>query len=439
MASPGSCILALSGGKRRGEIGFGRFLRNKAVTVAGLSEGAARHAGQRAAGREVLAIQDTSDIVLGGKKMRAKGYGPVGKGGGIGGVLLHPVLAVDAATGELFGLANIAVWNRDKGKATPHAGRALDDKESRCWLSGMERAGEVLSQAAQITCVSDRESDIYEVFARRPEAVQLLVRASFNRWLKASETTGGTDIKLFDHADALVEAGRFEVSIPASPGQAARKAVLALCFSPVKIMRPERGMPITALKGLPETVDLYFVDVREIGAPKGITPIHWRLLTSHVVDNIGMARKMLDYYRKRWIIEEFFRTLKTAGFQIEDANIGDPDVMMKFVGLAAIAAVTVTQMLRARDNPSGQNLRDVFDPDDEPVLMAVCKDYEGDNPSPRQINPHPRGTLAYATWVIARLGGWTGYYGKPGTLVISRGLQKYHAIKYGTQIKGGVV
>jgi hypothetical protein len=119
----------LAGGQRRGEIGFGRFLRNPAVTVAGLSEAAARHTAGRVSGRDVLAIQDTSEIILGGKRVRAKGYGPVGKGGHLGGVLLHPVLAVDAMSGELFGLADIAVWNREKRPALPHAQRSSDDKE----------------------------------------------------------------------------------------------------------------------------------------------------------------------------------------------------------------------------------------------------------------------------------------------------------------------
>lgn len=403
------------------------------MTVAALSQGAAARTGERVIGRDVLAIQDTSEIILGGAKIRAKGYGPVGKGGAVGGVLLHPVLAVDAATGELLGLADITVWNRDKGKALPHAQRVLADKESQRWLMGAVRSGEVLARAARITVVSDRESDIYEDFARRPGAVHLLVRAGFNRRLE-----GGT--RLFDHADGLAEAGRFNVQIAAAPGRTARQATLALRFGPVSIMRPERGMPIAALEALPETVSLHLVDIREVSVPPtGVEPIHWRLLTSHAVNDIGTARMVLDFYRKRWIIEEFFRTLKTAAFRIENAEIGDPKVMMKFVALAAIAATTVTQMVRARDNPSGQSLIDAFDPDDQPVIEAICRKYEGEAPTKRQTNPHPRGTLAYATWVIARLGAWTGYYGKPGPLVLSRGLQKYHAIKYGTKIASGFV
>jgi hypothetical protein len=113
--------------------------------------------------------------------------------------------------------------------------------------------------------------------------------------------------------------------------------------------------------------------------------------------------------------------------------------MLKFQALAAIAGVTVTQLLRARDNPSGQCLSHVFDPEDVPVLEAVCKDYGGTTPTDRQANPHPRDTMGYAAWVIARLGGWTVYYRKPGALNLNRGLKRYYPIKYGTQSQGALV
>jgi len=369
---------------------------------------------------------------LGGKKVRAKGFGPVGRGGNLGGVLLHPVLAVDAQSGELLGLADISVWNRDEGKAGPRADRSRPDKESQRWLNGARRAGEVLAQATRITVVSDRESDIYEDFARKPDNVHLLVRANHNRRIDGGKL-------LFDHADGLPEAGRFVVDIPAAPGRAARNANLALRFGAVTIRRPESGMPAADIKVLPKTVDLYLVDSSEVEAPDGVEPIHWRLLTAHTIENIGQARLMLDFYRKRWIIEEFFRTLKTAGFHIEAAEISDPNAMMKLVALAAIAAVTVTQLIRARDNPSGQSLIDAFDEGDQPLFEAISADYEGPNPTKRQTNPHPKGTLAYATWVTARLGAWTGYYGKPGPLVLSRGLRQFYAIKYGARLVTGNV
>ena len=286
-----------------------------------------------------------------------------------------------------------------------------------------------MAKASRITVVSDRESDLYEDFACRPQNVHVLIRASANRNL----ANGG---KLFDHAATLAEAGRITVTIAASPGRPAREAKLALCFGPVSIKCPERGMPMADLKQLPEAVNLHLVDIREVDAPKGTEPIHWLLLTSHMIEAFGQARLMLEFYRKRWIIEEFFRTLKSAGFKIEDAKMSDPAAFMNF---AAIAAVTITQMVRVCDNPSGQLLADAFDPDDKPLLMAISKDYEGKTPSERQKNPHPPDTLAFATWVIARLGAWTGYYSKPGPATLARGLQKYYAVKYGAKMAGGFV
>ena len=60
--APGSCILELVGGLRRGEIGFGRFLRNPAVAVQAMSEAAGKRTGERVDGRDILAIQDTERL-----------------------------------------------------------------------------------------------------------------------------------------------------------------------------------------------------------------------------------------------------------------------------------------------------------------------------------------------------------------------------------------
>lgn len=72
------------------------------------------------------------------------------------------------------------------------------------------------------------------------------------------------------------------------------------------------------------------------------------------------------------------------------------------------------------------------------VITAVCKDYEGPAPTQGQANLHPHGTMAFAAWVFTRLGGWAEYYGKPGPLKLNRGLTKYYAINYGTQLQGAL-
>jgi len=94
-----------------------------------------------------------------------------------------------------------------------HARRPLEQKESQKWLNGARRASEVLAKALCITVVSDRESDLYEDFALKPENVQVLIRASANRNLVNGE-------KLFGYASRLPEAGRISVTIPARSWQA---------------------------------------------------------------------------------------------------------------------------------------------------------------------------------------------------------------------------
>jgi len=362
--------------------------------------------------------------VLGTRRSRPR-FGPVAKGNAAG-VLLHAALAVEAGSDAVLGLVSMQVWNRSREALAPRRKRATSAKESQRWIESTRRAGEVLASAASVTMVSDRESDFYELLVERPDNVELVIRACQNRRIEAAEQA--PDL-LFDFIDAASEQGRFVTTIPAAPGRRARQAELVVRFAPVVVRRPRHG----ADKTLPETVEVTLVDVRDASRPEdGSAALHWRLLTTHKIATLEDARRVIGLYRTRWMIEEFFRTLKTAGFDIESAEIGDPHAMINFVASAAVAAVTIKQLVQARDGHTCQHLSDAFDPDDQPVLEAVSASLEGK--TARQRNPHPRGSLAFAAWVIARLGGWTGYYGKPGPKVMRIGLTEFRAIKYGTNL-----
>ena len=80
------------------------------------------------------------------------------------------------------------------------------------------------------------------------------------------------------------------------------------------MLRPKK----TLEKGLPETVTVSLVQVAEIDAPPGAEPVFWQLLTTHPVEDAAKAWQVVDWYRQRWIIEQFFRTLKQQGLQLED-------------------------------------------------------------------------------------------------------------------------
>lgn len=419
VAEAGPCIRRLAGSRAR-EMRFHRFLRHARVSVSEMALTVGLRTAERASGRDVVVIQDTSEVTIGGREARAAGFGPVGRGGATGGVLVHPAIVVDAGDHALLGLLDVQVWNRQGGKKLSKRGRPLAEKESRRWLEGAETAARLLGKARSVTVVSDAESDIYELFAGRPLGTHLVVRATRERRL----VEGG---KLLATLAAQPAAAHIRRIIPAAPGRPERAARLALRFMCVEIKAPA-GLP----KDLPQSVVLHAVEVCEETTPAQGKPIRWLLLTSHAVASAQRAEEILDIYRSRWTIEQVFRTLKSAGFRIEDTGLSDPKAVVTFAALATIAAVTVMQLVKARDGTTAQRQDDCFEADDAPLIEALSRRLEGR--TERQKNPHPKDSLAFASWVIARLGGWTGYYGKPGPAVMRHGLDRFHSIKLGAQV-----
>ena len=100
--------------------------------------------------------------------------------------------------------------------------------------------------------------------------------------------------------------------------------------------------------------------------------------------------------------------------------------LKKLAIASLIAAISALQLVRERDGVSKRPLEDVFHADEQPALEAACRELGGKNCQTK--NPHPKGLLAFAAWVCARL-GWTGYYGKPGPVVILRSLHTFRAIQ----------
>jgi Transposase DDE domain len=397
------------GGNRAGEIRLTRFLRNAAVTEEAIVAEAGRRTGLRCAGLHVLAIQDTTVV----------------RSSGGGGLYLHPVLAVDAASGAILGLTHAEFLSRSGGKKGSRKSKPIAEKESQRWLDGAERSAEACGGAARLTVIGDRENDIYHAFARRPEGADLLVRAAHDRALE----DGG---RLFAQLDAQAVAGRAELDLPAKPGRKARRAQVAARFMTAQIAHPRNGRR----EGLAASLAVTVVDVREEAAPAGESPVHWRLLTTHAVRDAAEAFAVADLYRRRWAIEQLFRTLKTEGFDIEGLLIDDEAPLRRLVMATLVAAVTIQQLVHARDGEAGPGplrpVTDAFEPEDQPLLEAFCSKLEGK--TLRQKNPHPKGSLAYAAWVCARLGGWTGYYGKPGPLVMLEGWLYFQAAKHGAAL-----
>ena len=410
---PGGVQVRALGGDRAGEVRLWRFLHNRRVTPAEMVETARARTLARVQGRHVLAIQDTTSLRDASNTTRHSLH-------------LHPTIAVDATTTSLLGLVDATFLHREGGKRATRGRRPFEAKESRRWLDATLGAAKLCEAgAACVTVVADRECDVYEEFACRPPQVELVIRAQQDRVL--------ADGRLLSRClDDVPELGRETIDLPAGPGRRARTAVLALRACPVRIKAPKRTRAAGAAP-VPAEVALWLVQAHEVDPAPGTAPAHWLLLTTHAVPSLAAACLVTGFYRQRWTIEQLFRTMKTKGFDIEASQVEQGGPFENLATATLVAAVQVLQMVRERDGVARQPLTDSFDATDQPAMAALCRSLEGE--TERQRNPHPPDSLAWATWICARLGGWTGYYGKPGPIVIHNGLLQLQAILHGWNLR----
>jgi hypothetical protein len=128
-----------------------------------------------------------------------------------------------------------------------------------------------------------------------------------------------------------------------------------------------------------------------------------------------------------WDIEQSFRVMKSQGLQLEDSQMASAARLVKLAAAATKAACIDIQLTQGRDDHMPAS--NVLSEPEIDTLAALGPTSEGS--TERQQNRHqPRG-LAWATWVIARLGGWNCYYKPPGPITFRRGMELFYAIHRG--------
>jgi hypothetical protein len=424
VARPTVCLRQLASGQRAQEVGFGRFVANPRVTVEQVIDGWSDRTGVSAAGRHVLAIQDTSEINFHTKPGRRRRLGKT-KGGGRG-LLLHAMVAIDAASGCCLGLVAGQIWTRRGRVRVAHEKRRSENKESHRWTATAERAKTVLAGAAMVTVVGDRESDIFAAWARVPDAnVHLVTRSMHDRRLASGDGLYATAERFAFTTTRLVALSEREGK------RSARLASLTLRFGRVELACPCN----TPDRDLPKSVPLTFIEVIERNPPSGAEPVHWRLLTTHEVTTAEAAWQIVDWYKLRWIIEQFWRLLKQQGLRLEDSQIETADRLVKLAAIAAKAAIITLQLLQARDAPFSEPASIAFTTDEIAALDGL--NYQLEGKTLLQKNPNPKASLRWAAWIVAKLGGWDGYPSSkpPGPITFKNGLQQFHAIAAGWSLK----
>jgi hypothetical protein len=141
-------------------------------------------------------------------------------------------------------------------------------------------------------------------------------------------------------------------------------------------------------------------------------PIDWTLLTQEPIDTAEQILKIVDYYRGRWMIEEYFKALKT-GCSFEKRQLESLPTLLNALAIFVPVAWRLL-LLRgmARNHPTAPATIVLTEPQIA-VLHAVTK-----RPLPQDLN------VEQALLAIAALGGHIKNNGRPGWQVLGRGFRK---------------
>lgn len=414
-----------------------RFLKSPKVTTPEITRVNADRTARAAVDRHVLAIQDTSELNYTAHVLSTDGLGNLSGNKGRG-LFIHPTLVVDAQSHACLGVVHQSVWVRQINAPKKRARRPIEEKESMHWIEGAEVAGRRLQLAESVTVVADRESDIYELWDRVPDShTHVLTRAHYDRKLEGGGTLFGwlgiqpaqacfvLDVRERTASKAYESSGGARIG-----AHATHKAKMELRYGSVTILRPQEckaekakiKVSILELRELPETV------------PSKEKPIHWVLLTDHEIADTEKAFEVIGWYRQRWQVEQLFRTLKRQGLDIEASQLRNVKELLKLACIATDVAARTMQLVNARDGNTDQSATDAFEDEEIIVLGKLQGELEGK--TDRQKNPHPIYSLAWASWIIARLGGWKGTAreAKPGPITMSRGLKRFDGIMLGWKV-----
>lgn len=209
-------------------------------------------------------------------------------------------------------------------------------------------------------------------------------------------------------------------------------AKMEVRYGKVKIAKPS-----SCRKEHPEFVEVYAIEARESleTIPVGEDGVLWRILTTHELNSLEKTLEVIYWYREQRRIEELFRTLKKEGLNVESTQLESGAGLKKLVLMALNAALIIMQLVGDRDGEAGKSGDLVFTEEELECLECVSKEYEGKTKLSK--NPNEVYSLAWAAWIIGRMGGWKGYRkaGPAGPITMKRGLQKFSILFEGWKLR----
>jgi transposase-like protein/DDE family transposase len=405
--------------------GVYRFLGNSRVTPRTIL---APHLGAtqaRAGTATVIIAHDTTDLGFGGLTQR-EGLGLVGTTNTRQGFFAHFALAVSADESRTaLGVVGMKPFIRDhKRSRIPKMDRDRhpERSEARKWTEVALDANRAFPNSIH---VMDREADSYTVLARLVEA-----GARFVMRLGRDKRIDDSSHLLFRTAELRCEV-RATRSVPLArrrphrsstkrkehPPRSERYARLELRAARIPISRPKRARYST---GYPDQLDVNFVLVQEVDAPAGEEPVCWRLVTTEPIDTAEQVEAIVDAYRARWRIEEFFKALKT-GCAFEKRQLESLRTLVNALAMFSVIAWRLLLLRSVAQAAPHCPATSVLTREQVDLLQRIAKMRD---PALPQIHMPRKATANDALLAVARLGGHIKNNGPPGWIVLGRGYDK---------------
>jgi hypothetical protein len=372
----------------------------------------------------VLVVHDTTQFEFGGHAKRA-GLGRLIRPGQ--GFFGHFSLAVAAdGSREPLGLVSVeTVFRLDRAKPKQQRRKSDNRGESMRWRNGIEDSERILDGAASAIHVMDREADSFAVIAALVDAGRSFVIRSFQDRILADDAG-----RLREAARAAPVTLRREVplsprpKIPGPKGQrhpSRRSRIARLSFAATTVELPRPASSATVERA---TLSVNVLHVFERRPPRGEPAVEWFLLTRLPVDAPEDIEFVVDAYRARWTIEEFFKALKT-GCQYERRQLESAASLLNALAILAPVAwrLLVLRHLARTDEHAPATL--ALTQQQLAVLRAVAR-----HPLPS------RPTARDAMLAVAKLGGHLKSNGDPGWLVLGRGLHDLLLLEMGWRARG---
>jgi hypothetical protein len=196
-----------------------------------------------------------------------------------------------------------------------------------------------------------------------------------------------------------------------NPARQGRTAELIVSSLRVSLRRPK-----TCNATYPAALAINVVRVFEANAPSGEEPVEWILLTSEPVDTAEQVAAVVDGYRRRWLIEEYFKAIKT-GCSYEDRELESVRTLSNMLAIVAVIAWRLLRLRTLHRQDSQRPATEVV----EPALLEALAGRLKDIGERKPFCQTP--TVADLMQGIARLGGHIASNGPPGWQVLWRGYQ----------------